>query len=185
VTTYLSGLMLGLALIVPIGPQNIVVLNQGLVVGLPKSLFAAAFAGICDTVLIVVGAVGVGALLAGVPLASMCVNQDAVRAGVVEQVLGKQDDRLNQVVFDEPLSDVPFLVRPRVAAAPAGRPRVQDDRHPAPVVQRSGHMLNPAPIGTRRGGHSPTEPFVGVVLVERRVELLVPHRVGRHQVEAA
>lgn len=66
-TAYLSGLMLSLALIVPIGPQNIVVLNQGLVVGFPRSLFAVVFAGICDTLLIVVGAVGVGALLTGVP----------------------------------------------------------------------------------------------------------------------
>lgn len=66
-TAYLSGLMLGLALIVPIGPQNIVVLNQGLVVGFPRSLFAVVFAGICDTLLIVVGAVGVGALLTGIP----------------------------------------------------------------------------------------------------------------------
>lgn len=66
-TTYLSGLMLGFALIVPIGPQNIVVLNQGLAVRFPRSLFAAAFAGLCDTLLIIVGAVGVGALLAGIP----------------------------------------------------------------------------------------------------------------------
>ncbi len=36
-TAYLSGLMLGFALIVPIGPQNIVVLNQGLTVRFPKS----------------------------------------------------------------------------------------------------------------------------------------------------
>lgn len=66
-TAYLNGLVLGIALIVPIGPQNIVVLNQGLLVGFPRSLFAVIFAGICDTVLIVVGAVGVGALLTGIP----------------------------------------------------------------------------------------------------------------------
>ncbi|MGH3855864.1 MAG: LysE/ArgO family amino acid transporter [Pseudonocardiaceae bacterium] len=66
-TAYLSGLMLGFALIVPIGPQNIVVLNQGLTIRFPKSLFAAVFAGLCDTLLIVTGAVGVGALLAGIP----------------------------------------------------------------------------------------------------------------------
>lgn len=66
-TAYLSGLMLGLALIVPIGPQNIVVLNQGLLVGFPRSLLAVVFAGICDTLLIVVGAVGVGALFTGIP----------------------------------------------------------------------------------------------------------------------
>lgn len=66
-TIYLSGLMLGLALIVPIGPQNIVVLNQGLAVRFPRSLFAAAFAGLCDSLLIIIGAVGVGALLAELP----------------------------------------------------------------------------------------------------------------------
>lgn len=66
-TAYLSGLMLGLALIVPIGPQNVVVLNQGLAVGFSRSLFAVLCAGICNTLLIVVGAVGVGALLTGIP----------------------------------------------------------------------------------------------------------------------
>lgn len=66
-TTYLSGLLLGFALIVPIGPQNIVVLNQGLAIRFPRSLFAAAVAGLCDTLLIITGAVGVGALLAKIP----------------------------------------------------------------------------------------------------------------------
>ena len=35
----------------------------------------------------------------------------------------------------------------------------------------------------RRGRHAPGEPLVGVVLVGRGGELLVPHRIGRHQVE--
>ena len=33
------------------------------------------------------------------------------------------------------------------------------------------------------GGTAPLEPLVGVVLVGRGGELLVPHRIGRHQVE--
>ena len=64
---YLSGLLLGLALIVPIGPQNIIVLDQDIPVGLPKSLFAAAAAGLSDSLLILVGAIGVGALLTELP----------------------------------------------------------------------------------------------------------------------
>ena len=52
---YLAGLALGLALIMPIGAQNVFIINQGLTVGIPRALVAVGVAGVCDTLLIVVG----------------------------------------------------------------------------------------------------------------------------------
>lgn len=66
-TDFGSGMLLGLALIVPIGPQNVFVLNQSIAVGMPRALAAVAAAGLCDSLLILAGAVGVSALLLGVP----------------------------------------------------------------------------------------------------------------------
>jgi len=66
-TTFGSGLLLGLALIVPIGAQNVFVINQSIAVGMPRALAAVAAAGVCDTILIVAGAAGVSAILIGVP----------------------------------------------------------------------------------------------------------------------
>ncbi|BDG59584.1 LysE/ArgO family amino acid transporter [Caldinitratiruptor microaerophilus] len=63
---FLSGLLLGLSMILPIGPQNVFVLNQGLLGGLRRGLLAAVVAGVCDTVLILSGAAGLSALLTGV-----------------------------------------------------------------------------------------------------------------------
>lgn len=51
-TTYLAGLALGLALIVPIGAQNVFVVGQGLAVGWPRAGWAVIAAGCCDTLLI-------------------------------------------------------------------------------------------------------------------------------------
>lgn len=67
VTVYLGGLLLGLGLIMPIGPQNVFVVNQGLAVGLPRALWAVLAAGCCDTLLIVAGVAGVSGLIATVP----------------------------------------------------------------------------------------------------------------------
>jgi L-lysine exporter family protein LysE/ArgO len=64
---YLAGLALGLALIVPIGAQNVFVVGQGLAVGWPRAVWSAVAAGCCDTLLIVVGAAGVSGLLGGFP----------------------------------------------------------------------------------------------------------------------
>lgn len=66
-TTYLAGLLLGLGLIVPIGPQNVFVVGQGLAVGIPRAFWAVLAAGICDTLLIALGWFGVGQLLETVP----------------------------------------------------------------------------------------------------------------------
>lgn len=60
-----KGLALGLALITPIGAQNLLVLEQGLRRGLRRALPAVVAAGICDTALIGLGAGGASALLAG------------------------------------------------------------------------------------------------------------------------
>lgn len=64
---YLSGLLLGLAMILPIGPQNIFVLTQGLTGGIKRGLVAAVTAGFCDTTLILAGAAGLSAVLTGMP----------------------------------------------------------------------------------------------------------------------
>ncbi|MGW8380133.1 LysE family transporter [Streptomyces sp. ODS28] len=66
-TAYLAGLLLGLALIVPIGAQNVFVVGQGLAVGWPRAGWAVIAAGCCDTLLIVAGAAGVSGLLNGFP----------------------------------------------------------------------------------------------------------------------
>lgn len=66
-TALLAGLALGLALIVPIGAQNVFVFGQGVALGMPRALWAVAGAGLCDTLLIVLGATGASALLDSVP----------------------------------------------------------------------------------------------------------------------
>jgi L-lysine exporter family protein LysE/ArgO len=66
---YLGGLALGLGLIVPIGPQNVFVIGQGLAVGVPRALWAAVAAALCDSLLIVLGAAGVSGVLVAVPAA--------------------------------------------------------------------------------------------------------------------
>jgi L-lysine exporter family protein LysE/ArgO len=64
---YLTGFLLGLALILPIGMQNLFVLQQGLLGGGPRVLLAVLSAGACDTLLILLGATGAAALLAAAP----------------------------------------------------------------------------------------------------------------------
>lgn len=64
---FLTGLLLGLSMILPIGPQNVFVLSQGLLGGVRRGLLAAATAGVCDTLLILTGAAGLSALLLALP----------------------------------------------------------------------------------------------------------------------
>ena len=66
-TAYLTGLALGLALIVPIGAQNVFVFGQGVSLGMPRALWAVVGAAVCDTLLILLGAAGTSALLHSVP----------------------------------------------------------------------------------------------------------------------
>jgi L-lysine exporter family protein LysE/ArgO len=61
--TYLGGVLLGLAMITPIGPQNIFLINQGFALGMPRVLVAVVAAGICDTVLIALGGLGTATAL--------------------------------------------------------------------------------------------------------------------------
>lgn len=67
--TFLAGVGLGLTLIVPIGAQNLFVINHGLQERLPRSLWAAMVTACCDTLLIILGALGASALLDAVPAA--------------------------------------------------------------------------------------------------------------------
>ena len=64
---FFTGLALGLALIVPIGAQNVFVFGQGVSLGMPRALWAVVGAAVCDTILIVLGAAGTSALLNTVP----------------------------------------------------------------------------------------------------------------------
>lgn len=64
---YGAGLLLGLALIMPIGAQNVFVVGQGLAVGMPRALWAAVAAACCDTLLILLGAAGMSGLIGAVP----------------------------------------------------------------------------------------------------------------------
>ena len=61
---FLLGLILGLALIIPIGVQSLFVLNQGLLAGFPRAFVGVVAVCFCDTFLIVLGAVGASAPLA-------------------------------------------------------------------------------------------------------------------------
>ena len=63
-TPFLLGLLLGLALIVPIGVQSLFVLNQGLLVGFPRAFIGVSTVCLCDSFLIVLGAAGASAFLA-------------------------------------------------------------------------------------------------------------------------
>ncbi|UBV42408.1 LysE family transporter [Deinococcus taeanensis] len=62
---FLRGLSLGLSLIVAIGPQNAFVLRQGL--SRRHAALAALACSVCDTLLITLGVLGVGALLSRTP----------------------------------------------------------------------------------------------------------------------
>ncbi|MFB7293688.1 LysE/ArgO family amino acid transporter [Actinacidiphila glaucinigra] len=66
-TSYLAGLALGLALIVPIGAQNVFVVGQSLSVGWPRAGWSVVAASCCDSLLILAGAAGVSGLLTGFP----------------------------------------------------------------------------------------------------------------------
>ncbi|WP_019853317.1 LysE/ArgO family amino acid transporter [Actinopolyspora mortivallis] len=66
-TVLLSGFALGLALILPIGAQNVFVINQAIAVGIPRVFVAVVAAGVCDTILILAGAFGASTLLETIP----------------------------------------------------------------------------------------------------------------------
>ena len=63
---YFQGIILGMAMILPIGPQNAFVLSQGIRRQYP--VMVAALCAISDAILISLGVFGGGALLAQSPL---------------------------------------------------------------------------------------------------------------------
>jgi L-lysine exporter family protein LysE/ArgO len=65
VIVFVFGLLFGLATAFPVGVQSFVVMNQGLRFGYPRVLTGIITASLCDTLLIVLGAAGASALLAG------------------------------------------------------------------------------------------------------------------------
>ena len=62
-SAFVFGFLFGMATVLPVGVQSFVVLNQGLTVGYPRVFFGIATASCCDTLLIILGAVGVSAIL--------------------------------------------------------------------------------------------------------------------------
>jgi L-lysine exporter family protein LysE/ArgO len=58
-----SGLLIGFALITPIGAQNIFIIQQGIAVGYPRILFATLTTTGCDALTISAGALGLGTIL--------------------------------------------------------------------------------------------------------------------------
>lgn len=60
---FLFGLLFGMATAFPVGVQSFVVMDQGLRFGYPRVLVGIVTAGLCDSLLIMVGAAGASALL--------------------------------------------------------------------------------------------------------------------------
>src|SRR6185312_831592 len=112
-------------------------------------------------------------------------HDDAGGGGVVEQVVGQQDHAVDQVVFDEPAADVAFLVLVLAAAAAGDRTGVEYHGGAAVVAEAGDGVLQPGPVGLAGGDAAGfLEAVEWVVVVDGRVEALVPHRVGDDQVEA-
>jgi L-lysine exporter family protein LysE/ArgO len=62
-SSYLFGLLFGLATTLSVGVLSLVVMNQGLAAGYPRVLFGIVTASLCDTLLIVLSAVGASTAL--------------------------------------------------------------------------------------------------------------------------
>ncbi len=62
-SSFVFGLLFGMATAFPVGVQSFVVINQGLVAGYPRVFFGIVTASCCDTLLIVLGAAGVSVIL--------------------------------------------------------------------------------------------------------------------------
>ncbi|WP_405936850.1 LysE family transporter [Streptomyces sp. NBC_00726] len=58
----LAGMLLGFGLIMPIGAQNLFIIQQGLSLGYPRVFYATLATTVCDALMISVGALGVGAV---------------------------------------------------------------------------------------------------------------------------
>ncbi|MEU9117756.1 LysE family transporter [Streptomyces sp. NPDC048483] len=60
-----AGLLLGLGLIMPIGAQNLFIVQQGISLGAPRVFYATLATTCCDALLIAAGSLGLGTLFAG------------------------------------------------------------------------------------------------------------------------
>src|SRR5581483_11597750 len=79
--------------------------------------------------------------LAGCGLALVENHDYAGRGGVVEEVVGQQDDALDEVVVDEPLPNVPFLVLVPGAGTARQGSAVEDHCRSTSVVEGEKRVL--------------------------------------------
>ena len=63
-TAYFSGLLLGVTMLLPIGAASLFVLNQGVQAGFPRAFIGILTVCLCDSFLIILGAVGASSLMA-------------------------------------------------------------------------------------------------------------------------
>jgi len=67
ISALISGFMLGLALIGPIGPQNLYVIRAGLALPPVRGLVVVLAATLCDALLITLGTAGAGVVVTEIP----------------------------------------------------------------------------------------------------------------------
>lgn len=97
--TYFQGIVMGMAMILPIGPQNAFVLSQG--IRRQYAVMVAALCAISDAILISLGVFGGGALLAQSPLLLQIVTWGGVAFltwygwGAFRTAFGPGDAQLN------------------------------------------------------------------------------------------
>jgi len=70
-SAFIAGFTLGFALIIPIGPQNLFVMDSGLRAGVRLVMWVVGVSALCDALLIIVGTVGIGSAMSRVPTARM------------------------------------------------------------------------------------------------------------------
>ena len=104
ISALISGFMLGLALIGPIGPQNLYVIRAGLALSPVRVLAVVLAATLCDALLITLGTAGAGAVVTEIPgmlgflLAAgaaflVYLGVKSLRAGPPEMGLPSEDGR--------------------------------------------------------------------------------------------
>jgi len=124
-----TGLLLGLALITPLGPQNLFVITQWLSGGLRRGLWAAVVAGTCDTLLILLGASGVAVVLLGVPGARSVL---LLGGAVFLVVIGCQ------ALAQRPARDPEPTTRDTGSSGRNARPTGRNTGHPGPDTRPAG-----------------------------------------------
>ena len=111
-------------------------------------------------------------------------DDDASGRRVVEEIVGQQNDALDEIAVDKPPTDVSFFVLVLRARAAGDSARVEDNGCAAGFLQHRQRVLEPGPVAFARGRATMLdEAVVGVVLEDARFERLIPHRVGDDEVE--